>query len=134
MICNFTNFQMSYEKKNSSIIAANRLTETAATREICEVNGKDVVSERNERHWFESLNHRDIRLVDKPLSERLSVVNDEALCAAVDVDSISSIRKLSVFHGPSIDTMNQHWHKLGLVLKSPRQEPHELTDAQAQKK
>jgi len=30
--------------------------------------------------------------------------------------------------------MNHHLDQLGLVLKSPRQEPHELTDAQDQKR
>jgi len=43
------------------------------------------------------------------------------------------INKLSDTLAPSKDTMNRHLHQLGLVLKNPKQEPHELTDAQFQK-
>ena len=59
-------------------------------------------------------------------------MNNEALRASVEVDSLSSTRKLSAILGPSKGTMNRNLNQLGLVLKSPIQEPHELTDAQAQ--
>ena len=46
-----------------------RLTATDGTREICEVEGKDVVSEMTARRWFERFNHGDTSLVNKPSSE-----------------------------------------------------------------
>ena len=59
------------------------LTATAVTRKICEVGGKGMVSERTARRWFEHFNHGDASVVDKPSPGRLSIVNDEALRAAV---------------------------------------------------
>ena len=138
MIRNFIKFPMPDAKIEIRVLLRffwkKGLTATAATREICEVEGKDVVNERTARRWFERFNHGDTSLVDKHRSGRPSVVDDEALRAAVEVDPLCSTRKLSATLGPSKDTINRHLHQLGLVLKSPREEPHELTDAQAQRR
>ena len=82
------------------------LTITFTTREICDVQGKDVISERTPRRWLERFNHKDTDLVDKYHSERSSIMNDEALRSAVEVDSLSSPCKLSVTLCPPKDTMN----------------------------
>ena len=63
-----------------------------------------------------------------------SVVNDEPLSTVVEVDPLSSTRKLSATLGLTKDTMNRHLNQLGLVLKCPRQTPHELIDVQPQKR
>jgi len=86
------------------------LTATVATLEMCEVEGKDVVSKRIARSWFERFKHGDTSLVDKSRSGRHSVMNDEALQAAVEMDLYSSYRKLSVTLGPSKDFMNPYFH------------------------
>jgi len=122
------NFQMSYEKNEIRVLLRFFWKKglTAATREICKVERKDMISKRQQR-----FNREDFSQVDISHSGRSSAVNDEALRAAVEVYPLSSIRKLSATFCPSKDTMNRHLHRLGLVLKSPRQDTHELTNLQA---
>jgi len=72
LINNFMNFPISDKKIKIRVLLRffwkNGLTLTTATREICKVEGKDVVSERTARRWFERFNHGDTNLVDKPRS------------------------------------------------------------------
>ena len=72
---------------------------TGVTREICKIEGKDVLSERTARRWCERFNHGYPSLVDKPIPGRPSVVNDEALRVAMKVDQLSRTRKLSATFG-----------------------------------
>ena len=62
------NFQMSNEKFEIQVLLRffwkNGLSATVATQEICEVIGKDVVSERTIRRWFERFNNGDTSLVE----------------------------------------------------------------------
>ena len=50
------NFQMSDEKTEIRVLLRffwkKGLTSAADSREICEIEGKDVVSERTARRWF----------------------------------------------------------------------------------
>jgi len=61
-------------------------------------------------------------------------VNEEALRAEIEVYPLFRTHKLSATLVSSKDTMNCHLHQLSMVLKSPRQKPHELTDGLAQKR
>jgi histone-lysine N-methyltransferase SETMAR len=61
-------------------------------------------------------------------------VDNEALRAMVMEQPHASTRELSAALGPSKDSINRHLHQLDFVSKRPREDPHELTDAQAQRR
>jgi [histone H3]-lysine36 N-dimethyltransferase SETMAR len=103
----------------------------AATREICDVKGEGVLSERAAQNWYVRFKSGDKSLERRSGSGRVSDVDDEALLDDVESDPCQSLRTLSATHGSSKSTIAQHLKALGKSSKSDRIVPHDLTDAQA---
>ena len=107
------------------------LNAKAATEQICEIEGAGVLDKTTTQRWFKRFNDGDTSLEDKPRSGRPTELDDDDLLAALGDEPHSSTRELSRVTGHSHITINRHLNEMGLVNKRPRQDPHELTDAQA---
>jgi histone-lysine N-methyltransferase SETMAR len=110
------------------------LTAAAATREICNVEGTDVLKENTAQWWFRRFNQGDTSLEDQERSGRPSVVNKEEFRALVEQQPSTSTRRLSEELGHSQSTIVRHLHNMGFVNKNPLRVPHELTNIQAQRR
>lgn len=110
------------------------LTAAAATREICEVEGKDVINKTTAQRWFQRFSDGDTSLEDKPRSGRPCELDDEVLLAKLEEKPHASTRELSAALGPSNVTIHRHLHQLDFIYKRPRVDPHELTEAQAERR
>ena len=66
-----------------------------------------------------------------PRSGRPTVLDQGDLQAALDVEPSSSTRELAAELGVDHKTVWNHLKQLGFLYKKPRQDPHELTEAQA---
>jgi histone-lysine N-methyltransferase SETMAR len=109
------------------------LKATKAAREICSVEGEDAVSVRVAQMWFKRFKEGDLDVKDKPRSGRPSVLDEEELQAALDDEPGSTTRELAEDLGISQMTIVRKLHEFDFVNKKPRQDPHELTEAQAAK-
>ena len=71
------------------------LTAAAATREICNVEGKDVFKENTAQWWFRRFNQGDTSLEDQERSGRPSVVNKEEFRALMEQQPCASCQRSS---------------------------------------
>ena len=74
---------------------------------------------------------KNLDLEDGPRSARPTVLDGGDLQAALDVESSLSTRELSEELGVDQKTVWNHLKQHNFVYKKPRQDPHELTEAQA---
>ncbi|WP_370716210.1 hypothetical protein [Sphingomonas sp. IW22] len=107
------------------------LTAAAATRDICDIEGKDFVKNSTTRWWFQRFKQGVTSLEDNERPGRPSVVNKEVLRAKVEQQPCTSTRRLSDELGPSQSTINRHLRNLGFVCRNPLQVPHILTEKQS---
>lgn len=110
------------------------LSTRAAAEAICEVEGERTVGKTSAFKWFKRFNDGDFDLEDKPRSGRPSNLDNEDLRAALEDESSSSTRDLKAVLGVGKSTVHRHLQQLDFVHKKPRQDPHELTKAQAAKR
>jgi histone-lysine N-methyltransferase SETMAR len=110
------------------------LSATAATEQICQIEGESVLNRTTAHRWFTRFNDGDTSLEDKPRSGRPIELDNDDLLTALEEEPHSSTRELSAATGHSQTTMNRHLNEIGLVNKRPRQDLHELTDAQAERR
>ena len=103
----------------------------AAAKAICDVEGEGTVAPRTAQKWFKRFNDGDFDLEDKPRSGRPIKLDDGDLQAELDIEPSSSSRELAEELGVGYRTVLRHLHQLDFVHKKPRQDPHELTEAQA---
>ena len=87
------------------------LSASAAAAKICEVEG-------------------DFDFEDKPRSDQRSILDEENLRAALEDEPSSNTRDLADELGVAQRTVVNYLHKFDFVYKKPRQDPHELTEAQ----
>jgi histone-lysine N-methyltransferase SETMAR len=106
----------------------------AAAKAICDVEGEGTVAPRTAQKWFKRFNEGDFDLEDMPRSGRPTVFDEGNLQAALDVEPSSSTRELAEELGVDQKTVWNHLKQLDFVHKKPRQDPHELTEAQAAKR
>ena len=105
-----------------------------AAKAINDVEGEGTTSKSAAGRWFKRFNEGDMDLEDKPRSGRPSVLDKSDLQAALDLEPSSSTRELAEELGVSQMTVVRKLHEFDFVHKKPRQDPHELSEAQAAKR
>ncbi|XP_029654763.1 uncharacterized protein LOC115228283 [Octopus sinensis] len=109
-----------------------RVNAMAMAKEIHDVEG--TVNGIRAQNWFRRLKEGDSIREDKSKSWRPSVVGGEALLGMVEQQPNTSICTLSAKFDLLQITINRHLHKLSLVNRCCQQDPHELTNDQAQQR
>ncbi|CAF3284141.1 unnamed protein product [Rotaria sp. Silwood2] len=107
------------------------LSTRAAAAEISQVEGEGTIGKTAAIKWLKRFADGDFDFEDKPRSGRPSVLDEEDLRAALEDEPSSSTRDLANDLGVAQRTVVNYLHKFDLVHKKPRQDPHELTEAQA---
>jgi len=110
------------------------LTIRDAADAINKIEGEKTIGKTAAGKWFKRFNEGDFDLEDRPRSGRPTVLDESDLQAALDAEPSSSTRDLEAELGVSHMTVWNHLQKLDFVHKKPRQDPHELTEAQANKR
>lgn len=110
------------------------LSAAAAAREICAVEGEDVVKEDTARWWFRRFREGDTTLEDQSRSGRPSVVNAADFPVVVNRLSCSSTRTLAEELNVSQSTVVRHLKNHGYTQRSCLRVPHELNEIQAQRR
>jgi len=110
------------------------LNASEAAKNINEAYGDGTSDARTARRWFAKFNSGEETLEDKPRSGRPTVLDEGDLQAALDAEPSSSTRELGTELGVSHMTVWNYLKQLDFVHKKPRQDPHELTEAQAAKR
>lgn len=107
------------------------LTTRDAAEAICDVEGEGTTAQRTAAKWFKRFNEGDFDLEDKPRSGAPRKLDESDLQAELGIEPSSSTRELATKLGVSHMTVWNHLKQLDFVHKKPRQDPHELTEAQA---
>lgn len=110
------------------------LSARAAAVEICEVEGEGTIGKTAAIKWFKRFDDGDFDFEDKPRSGRPALLDEEDLRAALEDEPSSSTRDLADEFGVCQTTIVDSLHKFGFVHKKPRQDPHELTEAEAMRR
>jgi transposase len=109
-----------------------RLSTRDAAKEICDAEGEGTVHYTTVSRWYKRFDSGDLGLEDQPRSGRPSTLDNEDLRAALkDEPSSSSRESASVLGVSSHQTVLNHLHQMDFLHKKPRQNPYELTEAQA---
>jgi histone-lysine N-methyltransferase SETMAR len=107
------------------------LSARAAAAKICKVEGEGTIGKTAAIKWFKRSEDGDFDLEDNPRSGRPSVLDEEDLRAALEDEPSSSTRDMADELGVAQRTVVNYLHTFDFVHKKPRQDPHELTEAQA---
>lgn len=107
------------------------LSTREATREINDAEGEKTVSQQTVSRWFKSFKSGSMNLNDQNRSGRPCVLEEEELSDALQKEPSRSTRDLAKELLVSQRTVTNYLHKFDFVHKKPRQDPHELTEAQA---
>ena len=110
------------------------LSQRKAADEINEVEGEGTTSKSAAGRWFKRFDVGNFDLEDKPRSGRPTKLDNDDLLAALEDEPSSSAREVATEHGVSHTAVLTHLHQLKFVHKKPRQDPHQLTEAQANKR
>ena len=110
------------------------LKATESARRINDAFGSDTISERTVREWFARFRAGDNNLQDKPRSGRPSELNDDRLKRLVKANPQQTTRELAEELGMSNSTVFEHLKAMGFVSKLSKWVPHQLTDAQRQRR
>ena len=110
------------------------LSAKAAAEEICAVEGEGTVHRNTAANWFKRFNSGDTSLQDLLRSGRPSEVDDGLLLESVARDPHSTTRELCVQFQASSSTISRHLRSNDVQHKQPRQDPHELSEPQAQQR
>lgn len=100
-----------------------------ACRNLVKVFGKDAVSDRTCRRWFEKFESGNFDLNDMPKSGRLSVIDDDIIKAMIDQNPFLTTSEIAERVNSRQQTISDHIRKLGLVYKYSRWVPHELSES-----
>lgn len=109
-------------------------TTAEAIQNIVKAKGEDAIKKSAAYEWFKKFRNGDFNLEDEPRIGRPCSFDSEELRTVVESNPSNSIRKLSAEVGASKETVRRHLHKLGMVNKSCRSVPHELTEEQANRR
>ncbi|CAF4395888.1 unnamed protein product, partial [Rotaria magnacalcarata] len=107
------------------------LSARAAAAEICEVEGEGTIGKTAAIKWFKRFEDGDLDFEDKPRSGRPSILDEEDLRAALEDEPSSNTRDSADKFGVAQRTVLNYLHKFDFVYKKSRQDPYELTEAQA---
>ena len=111
-----------------------QLSAAESTRLIADVEGPDALNERTARRWFSKFDSGDTSLQRAQGSGRPSLVKDNDLLDSIESNPSQSTRELSAQIGHSKSTIHRHLRSLNKKYRAPRMDPHQLTDAQVDKR
>lgn len=111
-----------------------RLSTREASKEICDAEGDRTVNHTTVSRWYNRFNCGDVNLDDQPRSGRPSDLDNEDLVCTLEDEPSSSSRDLGAILGVDHKTILRHLHQLDYVHKKPHEDPHELTEAQANRR
>jgi histone-lysine N-methyltransferase SETMAR len=128
--------ELSREQKRLLMLYEYKFGSNAAdaARRINKAWGDRTVGESTVRERFREFKAGNEELTDRPRSGRPTELDDEDLISGLENEPSSSSRELAAELGVSHTTVLTHLHQLDFVHKKPRQDPHELTEAQANKR
>ena len=110
------------------------LTAANSQRKLCAAFSEDLVSERAAQKHFQRFRSGDFGIEDKPRSGRPSAFDDDMLRELVESNPHKTSRELAEEMDVSHTTVITHLHSIGKVSKLDRWVPHELSDAQRQRR
>lgn len=110
------------------------LSTRKAAEEICAAEGEETIAYAAISKWYKRFDSGDMSLEDKPRSGRPFKLDDRDLQNGLDIAPSSSTRELADELGVGKSTIHRHLKQLDFVHKKPRQDPHELTEAQANRR
>ena len=110
------------------------VTATAATQQICEIEGEGVIKVRKAQLWFREFNSGNTSLERKKGSGRPKIVDPTALLTAVETNPRVSTRQLSADFGASHMTISRNLKAINKVYRRCREVPHELTPENTQRR
>ncbi|CAF3604311.1 unnamed protein product [Rotaria socialis] len=109
-----------------------RVSTRDAAKKICDTEGEGTAHYTTVSRWYKRFDSGDLNLEDQPRSGRPSTLGNADLQAALEDEPSSSSRELaSILGASSHQTVLNLLHQMDFVHKKPRQDPYELTEAQA---
>ena len=103
-----------------------------AAKEICDAECEGTVHYTTVSRWYKRFDSGDLNLEDQLRAGQPPTLDNEDLWAALEDEPSSSSRELaSVLGISSHRTVLNHLHQMDFTHKKRRQDPHELTEAQA---
>jgi histone-lysine N-methyltransferase SETMAR len=132
-------FQMTLDKIELRVLIRycwkRQLSTRDAAKEICDAEGEGTVHYTTVSRWYKRFDSGDLNLEDQPRAGRPPTLDNEDLRAALEDEPSSSSRELASALGISSHrTVLNHLHQMDFMHKKPRQDPHELTEAQAKRR
>ncbi|XP_029635077.1 histone-lysine N-methyltransferase SETMAR-like [Octopus sinensis] len=110
------------------------LSTRKAAEGICAAEGEGTIAYAAISKWYKRFDSGDMTLEDKPRSGRPLKLDDGDLQTGLNIAPSSSTRELADELGVGKSTIHRHLRQLDFVHKKPRQDPHELTEAQANRR
>ncbi|GFT50227.1 histone-lysine N-methyltransferase SETMAR, partial [Nephila pilipes] len=105
-----------------------------AIASINSVIGIQVATNATVARWFKKFRSEDFDLSNEPRGRSKTQVNNVVLKATVEANSNQSARELSLMYNVSKQTILTHLAQIGKVKKLDKWIPHELTDAQKERR
>src|SRR5713101_8845727 len=98
-----------------------------ASRKICMAFSEDSISKPTAQKWFKRFKSGDFTLEDEARTGRPIGINDDDLCATIELNSSLTCQELSLKYNVSDECIRSHLHKLGKRWKLSKWVPHDLT-------
>ncbi|CAK9826066.1 Histone-lysine N-methyltransferase SETMAR [Anthophora retusa] len=109
-------------------------TTRQAVFNINSVFGIQVATNATVARWFKKFRSGDFDLSNEPRGRPKTQVDNDVLKATVEANSSQSARELSLMYNVSKQTILTHLAQIGKVKKLDKWIPHELTDAQKERR
>lgn len=100
---------------------------TTATKNICEVYGKSIISVSQSQRWFKKFRSGNTNLQDEGRSGRPMELDDDLLTATVEQNPVTTIEKLAKGLDSTKTTIHRHLKRINKVSKLSQRVPHELS-------
>jgi len=97
---------------------------------LCSVYGKDAVTTRIGRKWFEQFWSGNVCVQESPRSGRPTKIDKDKIKVLVDENPYSTTRNIAGELQISHPTILKHIHKIGYFSRLNAWVPHALTEAQ----
>lgn len=110
------------------------LSAAESQRRITDAFGDGTVSKTTAKDWFTRFRGGDFNLEDRPRSGRPSGIDDSLLQAAIEANPYQSTRELAERFDVDQKTIFTHLHAMGKVSKFSQWVPHNLSEADRQRR
>ncbi|GFY70705.1 histone-lysine N-methyltransferase SETMAR [Trichonephila inaurata madagascariensis] len=113
------------------------LSAAATSDRICQAFGDSAADERTARHWFQKFRSEDLYLYDKARTGRPQALDDKALQAAIEEDSIvkrQTCGELARQFNTSSEMVRLPLHCLGKTYRLSKWVPHTLLEVHKQQR